>query len=66
VLSAESGGQSLPKMLKAKDGLKQAHMDVLVAVLGRDCPPLALLQAPDEYDPKLIPTPSLKRIRPES
>gem|GEM_PF-5657966 len=26
---------ALPKMLEAKDGRKQAHMDVLVAVFGR-------------------------------
>ena len=31
-------GVSLPGMLRAKDGPKQAHMDVLVAVPGRLTP----------------------------
>ncbi|GAA0841933.1 hypothetical protein GCM10009113_09160 [Marinobacter szutsaonensis] len=33
------GGIPHPGMLKAKDGLKQAHMDVLVAVPGWGMPP---------------------------
>jgi hypothetical protein len=33
------GRRLLPKMLEAKDGRKQAHMDVLVAVFGRSLLP---------------------------
>ena len=39
-------GKSFPKISEAKDGRREAHMDVLVAVFGKDFPSRhGLLQA---------------------
>jgi len=48
VRPTESGAYPFPKMSAAKDGRRQAHMDVLVAFFGKGYAPLAKLQAQDE------------------
>jgi hypothetical protein len=39
--------QAFPRISKAMDGLREAHMDVLVAVLGKACHNGALPQIKD-------------------
>ncbi|GHD48144.1 hypothetical protein GCM10008110_16850 [Marinobacter persicus] len=61
-------GKAFPKISKAKDGLREAHMDVLVAVFGKAFPtpsstPTTQARAPSQKSNSSSPEAKTKKAR---